>query len=316
MKLNKIAAIALAAVAMTACSDDDSNKLNSVAGVTVDMKSATYSVRENAKIFNVPFTVTGETNGDVIVYFETTENSTEGDAAIENENYIVTSYRIIVPAGSTSGSVEVCAVDNKDENDSRFFNMTITNVEGATVGSLATTVVEIRDNDQDPYDKLCGEGWHITGLTMFSNTPDLDVAAEMVAPDINDPDDAPYYGHELYLHFTYSGADMFITLSYEYDEINDEMSISIVPGNFACYSVFNFNGGAFQGVLVGCTAYDPNGYMGEDEPMTITIESGKVVEMVPENQSAEWYLGILNYPGFNQFMGYLNGWSDIVITRK
>ena len=171
------------------------------------------------------------------------------------------------------------------------------------------------DTNWGPYLNLTGS-WRLSGTTTFKNADDIDIAAEMITPDTNDPDEAPYYGKELYLHFNYSGADMFMTLSYEYDEINDKLSIAMVPGKLACNSVFNFSGGAFKGVLVGCTVYDTSGYMGEDEPMTITREGGKVVKMVPENQSAEWYLGVLEYPEFSTFKGYFNGWYNIVITRE
>ena len=44
MKFNKIYAIALAALTLTACSDDDDNGLNSTSGVTVQMQQSTMSV--------------------------------------------------------------------------------------------------------------------------------------------------------------------------------------------------------------------------------------------------------------------------------
>ncbi|MDE6802965.1 MAG: hypothetical protein K2J06_09405 [Muribaculaceae bacterium] len=314
MKLNKIAAIAIAALAMTACSDDN-DSLNSAADVAVNMENATFSTRENAKIFNVPIAVTGKTNGDVIVYVETSENTTEGETAVENVNYIVTSDRIIIPAGETKGVVEICAVDNKEENDSRYFNLTITKVEGAQLGDLKTTVVELRDNDQDPYDKLCGDGWHITAYSVFDGGDNLiDIAAEMVAPDTNDPDEAAYYGHELYLHFPYGGLDCFMTLSYSYDEINDEMSLAVVPGTSACWSVLNF--GSFKGVFIAATTYDRNGAtLGDDEPLIPTMEGNKVVALDFENPGAMFFLSVFEYPGLSSFKGYYEGWADFTITR-
>ena len=54
MKLNKIFAVALAALTMTACSDDDKLELNTASGVSVAMEDATFTIGENVDLFNVP----------------------------------------------------------------------------------------------------------------------------------------------------------------------------------------------------------------------------------------------------------------------
>lgn len=66
MKFNKLYAIALAALTLTACSDDDDNGLNTTSGVTVQMQQSTMSVSEDMQqnvYYKVPVVVTGEANG-------------------------------------------------------------------------------------------------------------------------------------------------------------------------------------------------------------------------------------------------------------
>ncbi len=55
MKLNKIFAIALAALTLTACSDDDDNNflggVNSAKGVTVEMGNSQFTAQESEEFF-------------------------------------------------------------------------------------------------------------------------------------------------------------------------------------------------------------------------------------------------------------------------
>ena len=63
MKLNKIFAIALAALTLTACSDDDDNNflggVNSAKGVTVEMGNSQFTAQESEEFFYVPVAVRG-----------------------------------------------------------------------------------------------------------------------------------------------------------------------------------------------------------------------------------------------------------------
>lgn len=310
MKLNKIAAIALAAVAMTACSDDDSKDLNNVAGVTVNMEKATLTTRENAKIFNVPVAVTGETNGKVIVTVETTPTAGANEA-VADVNYIVTSYSVIIPAGATTGNIEICAVDNEDENDARFFDVTLTNVEGAALGTQTTTVVELRDNDTDPYDKLAGK-WVMECTSVFNGGDDGPFDLDMETPD--PVEEAEYYGNEVY-GFGVDGYNFaYVTFNYGYNEITEQITMSIQTGSYASSSILNFT--QFKGVFVGASAYNQTGDPGDDIPLVVTTnEKGFVTSLEPVSASAMYFLQVFDYPDMN-FIGYYDGWGGMYFEKK
>lgn len=307
MKLNKIFAIALAAITMTACSDDDGD-FNTAAGVTVNMQKASIEVRENGSIFNVPIEVTGKANGPIVVYVETTP--TGADPAIADENYMVTSQRIIIPAGTTIGNVEIKPVDNEEENETRTFNVTITNVEGASVGSQTTTLVGLRDNDSDPYEKMTG-AWTLQCSTVFSNGNDGPFSISMETPD---PDnEIEYYGRELYA-FGLNGYDfIYMPLNYAYNEITDETTMSIQVGSFATTSTINFG---FTAVVFGSSQYPADGMnFGSDIPLTYGVDEANGVEYWEADPNAMFFLSVVPYPALNSNAGFWDGWADIRLER-
>lgn len=307
MKLNKLFAIALAALTMTACADDDEN-LNSASGVTVNMAKPSMEVRENGSIFNVMMDVTGKANGPIVVYVETTPAGT--DPAVDNENYIVTSKKIIIPAGETSAGVEISPIDNDEENETRTFNVTITRVEGGAVGSQATCTVGLRDNDSDPYEKMTGQ-WTMQCSSVFTSGTDGPFTLNVQTPDPEEEEE--YYGHELY-GFGLKGFDfIYLPLSFAYNEITDEVSLEIMTGEFATTSLINFG---FNGIVVGSSVYVP-GQMnfGENIPLTHGIDEAAGIEYYEADSEAMFLLTVLPYPSLDQAAGYWDGWGDIRIER-
>lgn len=145
MKLNKIFAIALAALTMTACSDDDEYN---TASAVVEMGETTIEAQEDFTeddYYKVPIVVTGETNGPISVTVEVTGS---GDTpATENENYIITQKTITIPAGSKIGYIEFHTTGDWDLNPDRKFIMTITSAQGATIGQRKSTLIALLDDE-------------------------------------------------------------------------------------------------------------------------------------------------------------------------
>ena len=171
MKLNKIAAIALAALSMTACSDDSGrfdmkydHKYNTNPA-TVSMEKTTMTAPEDIAqnvYYNVPVVVSGETNGAVVVNVKVESIGTT--PAEEGKDYVVTSKSIIIPAGETVGNVEFYPIGDDVENQDRTFTVTIVSAEGATVEGNATTLITLLDNERllpEAYAKVCGQ-WTAT----------------------------------------------------------------------------------------------------------------------------------------------------------
>lgn len=164
MKLYKIFAISLAALTLSACSDDDDD-FNTVADITVSMGQTSLSVSEDflsGTYYQIPVVLSGETNGPVKVTVDVapaTENP-----AIEDEHYVITSKTITIPAGETSGHIEFHSAGDDLENPDRSFICTITSAEGASIGTDASCTVTLLDNERllpEAYAKVLGE-WLVT----------------------------------------------------------------------------------------------------------------------------------------------------------
>jgi len=145
MKLNKFLAFALAAAALTACSDDDKS-YNSAEDVTVSLGLTEMNVPEDftGSFCYVPVKLSGKANGPVAV----TVGVTEGEnAAIETAHYHITSKTVIIPKGVTEVSVEFHPTGDTEINDDRQFTMYIESVEGAKVEGNDRTVINMLDDD-------------------------------------------------------------------------------------------------------------------------------------------------------------------------
>lgn len=228
MKLKSIFISLLAATALVACSDDDASWNTGAA--TVEMGQQTISVRENAGLFNVPITVTGEQNDYIRVTVEVAETGTT--PAMEDVHYYVTSKSIVIPADATSGNIEIKTVNDNDINETRTFTVTIVSAEGATIGSQNTTTVELRDEDSDFYEKLKGS-WLITGINANDGTTPISWNGTITGASEGEEG----YGEVLYLS-GFGGYDfMVVTMLYHYDVATQSGSLEILYGTLMASQV-------------------------------------------------------------------------------
>ncbi len=180
MKLNKIFAICLAALTLTACSDDDDKKeFNSNAGVTVQMEDSEISVMENLGLFDVPIVVNGDANGYIEVnvkVYDGTINNDDEEPAINDAHFFVTSTKCYINPDSKTGNIEIRTQDFRLPQKTRSFTVTIESVKGATVQGNATTTVYILDKGTSPEfaELLTGE-WIISYMDYNSETGKYDI---------------------------------------------------------------------------------------------------------------------------------------------
>lgn len=319
MKYNKIFAVALAALAMTACSDPKvedfpsmlEGGINTNKDVTVSLPT-TFTVNENEAAFNIPVSVLGNPNGNIqvtvaIQTIDTSDLPADTEQAKPVEHFNLTSATVNIPKGESTGYLEFTNIWKVGElNDDRVFELEITSVRGATIGNY-TCFCTIANVD-DPYTAMCGQ-WVVTADEyLFNGTP---VDPGTITIETPDPvEEADYYGSELY-GFGFRGvAYVYVPFGYEYDEATQTKTMTIMTGQFATTSIINFG---FNGVVISSSSWTRDtGSFGADIPLTLNDD-----ETVMDTPSdSEFLLVVMPYPDLNAVAGYWGGWQHLTFTRK
>lgn len=298
MKYLKILALALGAFAMTACSDDD--KVNSTAGVTVEMGASEITVKENTGTFSVPVKVTGEPNGPVRIKVIVEATGTAPALPFEpNEqgewsgNFIITSETLNIPADEKVASIEINTVDDLEENEDRTFIIKIESAEGATIGNVSSTIVTIKDNDSVPYEKVQG-AWKFS-CKDYDGAP-LSWPVNIIGYSEEEEE----YGQILDLEGLL-GAKTYITLYFFNDEATNESWVEFnLPEPIAWYNAENYIW-ALNGMSLAPGAI--KGTLSEDL-QTITFD---------EEDQLVFYVAA---PDLSSALGVYDTASSITMTRQ
>lgn len=309
MKFTKIFAIALAAVTMTACSDDD-NGLNTASGVTVDFEGATMEVNEDQGFFEIPVMVTGETNGDVKVTIEVVAPA-DGDetAAIDGKEYLITSNTITIPGGTAVGAFEVRNLwESGVVTPDKVFKVKITKVEGAQIGSISETAVTIINID-NTYTALFGR-WTLSA-TNYDTGASVSYDVTFQSPSSPEPEEV---GHLINAFGYQEDADMFIPIWFDINEDNGAVEYVGIPFDYLT-SNYYYNFGASVGYALLCTAsiYNNSWVMNGAIDGTINEEKTEITF----DSTYPLVNRLIGYPSF-EYMGYTYGTKliDIKLTRK
>ena len=226
MNYLKIYTLLLCTVLTTACSDDE-EQFNSGAA-TVNLQETVMTVKESAGLCTVPVVVTGEHTGTIRVTFELIDHT-----AKEDENYIVTTKTLLIPAGQETINFEFKTVDDKLVNDDRSFDIEIADVKGASIGENKRLAVTIKDNDSSLYETLLGT-WVFTGTASTNQVTNAPVGFSVKVNTAEEGTEA--YGHYLVCS-NKNGFDpdndieweFSWRLHYEYDSATQKTYISLVP---------------------------------------------------------------------------------------
>lgn len=310
MKLNKIFAITLAAVALTGCTEDPDlflGGVNTENGVTVAMGNSTFATEESEEFCYVPITVTGNTNGKVEVTVEvTTATPGQGEEnATEGTHFAITSKTINIAEGENTGFLEIHNLwETGVINNDRVYNITITKAKGATIGDPATCTVTIANSDS-PYTMLLGN-WKFTGVNMFDGK-DVEVTLKMVAPSSS----SEYYGSELYLTGIFGRTEMYIPFTdFDFDVESGTGTMELGYGSFMSDYLWTVNDQDCVLVLMGLNGTTPT--LNAQATCTFNEDMNEIV--VPETAKVVggWY----TYPAF-QYLGMNSAgvYRNIKITR-
>lgn len=157
-KMNKyisiIAGIILPVMAAVSCSETE----HGAGDITIGFAQDSYRLKEGAGLSKIQIVVTGEAETypvsfDIEAKFVNEETVELNDVVhfTQIDNFKI-SGKDLAPV-----NVEFTVKDNDVINESRYIELSIVNVKGAALSTVSKTVVEIRDNDNNPYDKLMGD---------------------------------------------------------------------------------------------------------------------------------------------------------------
>ncbi len=313
MKLNKIFAIALAALTLTACSDDDDNNflggVNTASGVTVEMGNSQFVTEESQEYFYVPIAVNGETNGKVVVTVEIRQ-ATPGanqEGATEGKDYVVTSKTVNIAAGETTGFLEMA--NNWESgviNPDRVFDVTIVKASGAQIGSQASCTVIIENSD-NPYTMMCGT-WNFKALDRGGNEVDLNLTLKTATAGTS------AFGDQLWLTGVMGDADYMIRFTdFTYDEATGKGSMKLGYGKMMTNNLaFNYGDpvGVAYPVMLG---RNPSGNLSMNLDVECTFDAEMNEIVIPEDAVV---IGGLFSNATGEYTGYTIGqYSSIKLTR-
>ncbi|MCM1293796.1 MAG: hypothetical protein NC230_09505 [Bacteroides sp.] len=309
MKLTKIFAIALAAVTMTACSDDD-NGLNTASGVTVDFEGATMEVNEDQGFFEIPVMVTGETNGEIKVTIEVVAPA-EGDetAAVDGKEYLITSNTITIPAGTATGAFEVRNLwDQGVVTPDKVFKVKLAKVEGAQIGSIAETSVTIINID-NTFTQLLGR-WTLNA-TNYKTGEAVSYQLTFQNPSSPEPEEV---GHLINAFGYQEDADMFIPIWFDVNDDNGEVEYVGIPLDYLT-SNYYYNFGSSIGNALLCTSSIYNGSWVQSGDIEGTINDE--LNEITFDSTYPLVNRLIGYPSF-EYLGYSYGTQlvDIKLTRN
>ena len=151
--ISVIAALLTAAAAMVSCSEEKKG----AGDITIGFAQDTYKFKEGAGLSKIQIDVTGEAE-TYPVTFDVEAKIVSSEQVEVNDVIHFTQSKGLKIKGKDLAPVylEFTVKDNDIINETRQVELTITNEKGAKV-SNAKTVFEIRDNDNNPYDKLMGD---------------------------------------------------------------------------------------------------------------------------------------------------------------
>ena len=157
-----IAASALVLACTTACNNTPEGK----GDATIGFASESYMYKETAGLVKLPIQFTGEPKTypitfDIVATVQGSEDEVETLLHFTQTKGLKYAGLEGVPA-----FVEFTIYDNREINDSKFVELSIENVKGATLQGSGKTVIEIADNDNNPYERLWGN-WTLKGSNVF-----------------------------------------------------------------------------------------------------------------------------------------------------
>lgn len=261
--INIIAGLACTMALSLSCSEG-----NKGAGdISIGFEQSEYSFKESAGLTKIRIEVTGEAKS-YPVSFDIEAKVISGDTDEVNDIMHFTQSKGLKVGGKDLAPVyiEFTVKDNDYINESRFVELTITNAKGTAV-AMAKTTVEIRDNDNDPYDKLMGD-WTATAYDYNGEktTFPVNISGGFTQSDVNNNEGSVLvcWGFGPYQReFTDASPSKQPVWYLDFNE--DERKLSVQP-NTLMANVFTFSDLDYD-VIIRCCTVEPGPSINMTQPL-------------------------------------------------
>ena len=177
-KYIKLVTLLVLPLAFTACSDDDENLNGGEA--TVSFQETSMTISERTTSLNLPIVVSGDHTGLIKVRVELTESN----GLVDDENVIITSRDLRIPAGVTEVEVEMqTSMYSEEEEPGRYFTLEIVSAEGAQVsnGTCRIDIEEMKKVEPLTYEQMIGTWTFVCEDGTFDLNVTEKVAGESLA---------------------------------------------------------------------------------------------------------------------------------------
>lgn len=304
-----IAAMAFAVTTSVSCSQEKEG----AGDITIGFAQTEYRMKESAGLTKIKFDIQGEAK-KYPVSFDVEAKVISDDGAQLSDIIHFTQTKGLRVAGLDLAPVflEFMVKDNPEINESRFVELTITNVSGASL-SQSTTVLEIRDNDNDPYDKLMGD-WTASATDHNGNKVSfpVNISGGFNANDVqnNEGKVLVCWGFGPYQR-EYSNASPTRQPVWYMDFDEDASKVYVQPNSLMA-NVFQFSDIPYD-VIIRCNAVEPGPKISVSHRLEGTWSKDMKTIKFEEGYglTAAIYTTAGEYTG-NVWMIY----TDIVLTRK
>lgn len=306
MKLHKIFTIAIAAFAMTACSDNDEPKWNTDGDVVVEMglieqSDGTFSnvihTKEGRDMIKLPVEIKGKRNGNIEITFVV--KSEYENTATDDENLFITTHTAVIFPEDDTYNLEITIFDDDVMNEPRWCDVTIESVKGGTIGEQNFTTVEIKDNDTEPYDRCAGK-WILR--TAVPNDAGVLVESQKIIRLQDYDEDSKHYNKQ-YKVRDVLGDDVLLIAMFTYDKETNAGTVSFDYGQH-CGSIKTSSGDALAVEFL--ELYLEDGYYGINRNgatvFNYSAENPKITEMTVEPSQLS---------GVYPMWGFINGYSIV-----
>ena len=314
MKLfrNMLIASSAAVLALASCQETPQGKGDATIGFAKD----TYVYKESAGLVKIPVQFTGEPKTYPITFDIVAE--VEGGEFKVSDLVHFTQTEGLKYAGDPDAPayLEFQVYDNQEINESRLINLTIANVSGATLAGSGKAVLEIADNDNNPYERLMGN-WTLTASD-GSSFP-VNISGGFTADDeaVNFEKTLVCWGFGGYQEdlTAYGGAYLPLKQPVWYFNYNAEEGYLTVKSGALMANIWSFNG-IDEDCEIKMAAGQPNaeGKMATDHDYQIKATWSEDMNTITFEKG--YYLVATVWGVSGTYYGYWMAFPDAVMTRN